>query len=145
MIGRCIRDNGAALGGLGRGAFYTSETVFHVDVGSEYRIMGIGIFDAAMVVLVCDETGKPNWLPIGLFELESTKLPGRWEFRVLDGVGASGGDVASRWVMKWGYPALVRDASHSDHLVERDPRALEEFYAELARAATDSDQEGPRL
>jgi len=56
-------------------------------------VLGLGIFETVLLALVCDETGKPNWLPIGLFEFERTTLPTDWEFALLDGAAASGGDA----------------------------------------------------
>lgn len=80
---------------------------------------------------MCDETEKPNWLPIGLFDFADTALPASWEFAVLDGTAASGGEASNRWVARWGYPELVRDDRHSDALIERDPGALAIFAREL--------------
>ena len=77
--------------------------------------------------LIRDETGKPNWLPVGLFEFERSTLPSAWEFSLLDGTAASGGDSSNRWVALWGYPELVRDTAHSDALINRDPAALQLF------------------
>jgi hypothetical protein len=96
-------------------------------------VLGLGIFETELSVLVCDETDKPNWLPIGLFELEISQTPIDWEFALYDGVAASGGDASNRWVARWGYHELVRDDTHSDALIEREPHALELFYRELDR------------
>lgn len=131
MIARCVRKTGAALGEPSRGSFYTLETVFHLEVGKHYVILGLGIFETILLALVCDETQKPNWLPIGLFDLTDKELPAGWEFGVLDGIAASGGDASNRWVARWGYPELVRDDRHSDALIERDPDALAIFAREL--------------
>jgi hypothetical protein len=98
-------------------------------------VLGLGLFETILIVLVCDETGKPNWLPSGLFEFDVQRLPAEWEFALLDGVAASGGDASNRWVAKWGYPELVRDPTHADRLTERDPAALEVFFRELERAS----------
>ncbi len=133
MIGRCVHSTGKGLGPPSRGHFYSTETVFHVQVGSEYQMLGMGIWETTLLALVCDDTGKPNWHPIGLFEFEPQRLPADWEFALYDGEAASGGDVQSRWVARWGYSKLVRDPSHSDGLIERDPSALEIFYRELAK------------
>ncbi len=140
MIARCIHNTGSALGQPLRGNFYTVETVFEVELGKEYVVLGLGIFETVLLALVCDETGKPNWLPIGLFEIEHTVLPAHWEFALVDGAAASGGDASNRWVALWGYPELVRDDRHSDALIERDPRALEIFTRELHDRAADADE-----
>jgi hypothetical protein len=74
---------------------YTAQTVFSVEVGTNYGVLGLGLFETVLLALICDETGKPNWLPIGLFEFEHQRLPDDWEFAVLDGVAASGSDSSN--------------------------------------------------
>ena len=131
MIARCIHNTGSTLGEPCRGSFYTVDTLFNLELGQPYVVLGLGIFETVLLALVCDETRRPNWLPIGLFDFEGTVLPADWEFAVVDGLGASGGDASNRWVARWGYPELVRDDRHSDALIERDPHALEIFAREL--------------
>lgn len=119
------------MGEPSRGNFYTTETVFHLEVGKHYAVLGLGMFETVLLVLVCDETDKPNWLPVGLFEFADARLPDNWEFAVLDGIAASGGDASNRWIARFGYRELVHDETHSDALIERDPHALEIFAREL--------------
>ncbi len=132
MIARCVRNTGSMLGMPSRGGFYSLDTVFPLEVGEEYPVLGLGIFETVLLALVCDETRKPNWLPIGLFVFERTAMPDTWQFALLDGVAASGGDASNRWVARWGYPELVRNDKHSDALIERDDGALSVFFRELA-------------
>jgi hypothetical protein len=108
--------------------FHTERTNFNVTVGSTYGIFGMGIWETVLLVLVRDDSGKPSWLPIGLFDLERSHLPQDWEFVLLDRRAASGGDASNRWVAMWGYHELVSNRAHSDALVERVPEALEVFY-----------------
>lgn len=136
MIGRCIHNTGSSLGEPSRGAFYGVDTVFQLELEKLYPVVGLGIFETVLLALVCDETGKPNWLPIGLFEFERTSLPDDWEFALLDGAAASGGEASNRWVARWGYAELVHNDRHSDALIERDPAALETFYRELEKRTT---------
>ena len=133
MIARCVRHTGASMGEPERGHYYTAETVFHVNIGSEYLVMGMSLWETILTVLVCDETGRPRWHPIGLFEFDSQRLPDDWEFRLLDGIAASGGDALDRRVAIWGYTQLVRDLEHSDRLIMQDPSALQVFFEELAK------------
>ncbi len=140
MIGRCIHNTGSNLGPSTRGHFYSPETVFNVEIGNDYVVVGLGVFETVLLVLIRDDTGKPNWLPIGLFEFDAPKLPTGWEFALLEGTAASGGETSNRWVARWGYSELVRDASHSDALIEREPRALEVFFRELERRSSDASQ-----
>jgi hypothetical protein len=135
MIARCVRNTGATLGVPERGHLYSANTVFGLVIGAEYPVLGLGIWETVLVALVCDETGKPNWLPVGLFEITSQHVPADWEFALLDGLAASGGDASNRWVARVGYPELVRNPSHSDELVERDPAALRIFFRELAETS----------
>jgi hypothetical protein len=131
LIARCVHNSGSSLGEPSRGSFYTLETVFDLELGKEYIVLGLGVFETVLLALVCDETGRPNWLPIGLFALEATVVPAHWEFGVVDGLAASGGDASNRWVARWGYPELVHDDRHSDALIEQDPLALAIFAREL--------------
>lgn len=118
-----------------RRALDSVESEFQLELGKDYLVLGLGIFDTVLSALVRDETGLPAWLPIGLFEFEVSTMPADWEFALLDGNAASGGDSLNRWVARWGYPELVRDDRHSDGLVERDVEALKIFYRELDRAS----------
>jgi hypothetical protein len=133
MIAKCLHNTGASLGQPQRGHFYSEKTVFDLQVGSDYAVLGLGIFETALLALVVDDTLQPSWLPAGLFEFEPQRLPTDWEFVLLDGVAASGGEASNRWAAKWGYPQLVRDESHSDALIERDSAALEVFFREFAK------------
>jgi hypothetical protein len=135
MIGRAVHEVGATLGSPERGDFFSAETTFHVTVGREYLVLGLGIFETVLLALVCDDTNKPNWLPIGVFEFQSAAFPADWEFVLVDPLAASGADASNRWVAVWGYPELVHDRSHSDRLIERDAAALEIFFSELATRA----------
>jgi hypothetical protein len=134
VIGKCIHNTGASLGAPSRGHFYSTRTAFDLHVGSEYVAVGMGLWETTLVALMCDDTGKPNWLPIGLFEFEPQLVPAHWEFALCDGRAASGGDALNRWVARWGYPELVRNEGHSDGLIERDPDALQIFFRELSRS-----------
>ena len=104
--------------------------------------MGMSLWETILTVLVCDETKRPHWHPIGLFELDCQKLPDDWEFTLLDGVAASGGDALNRRVAMWGYRELVRDPEHSDGLIELDPAALRIFFRELTKARQRESSQG---
>lgn len=142
MIARCVRNDGASLGTPERGHYYTTETIFHVEVGSDYPVLGMSLWETILTVLVCDETGRPRWHPIGLFEFDHQRLPNDWEFGLFDGIAASGGNALNRRVAMWGYRELVRDLEHSDRLIERDPVALQIFFRELATAKQRRRDEG---
>ncbi|HEY3924095.1 MAG TPA: hypothetical protein VGL75_05990 [Acidothermaceae bacterium] len=139
MIVPCSYNDGSSLGAPHRGNFYTERTVFHLVVGKNYVVAGLGIFETVLLALVCDETGNPNWLPVGLFDFAGNSIPDDWEFALFDGVAASGGAAGHRWVARWGYRQLVRDPRHSDALIERDPHALAIYFAEVAKFSDESD------
>lgn len=128
---KCIHSTGRALGRPDRSRFYSDDTEFDLCVGVSYPVLGIGIFETVVLALVHDETEKPNWLPIGLFEFKQVTIPGDWLFSIEDGLAASGGNADNRWTAKCGYARLVNDSSHSDGLVERDEGHLRHYYAEL--------------
>ncbi len=136
MIAKCLHNTGASLGPPDRGRFYGPETVFELEIGGEYPVLGMGIFETTLLALVVDDTRRPNWLPAGLFEFGYQQIPDEWEFVLLDGAAASGAESANRWVARWGYEELVRSESHSDDLIERDPAALDVFFRELAKTGT---------
>ena len=124
---RCIGNTGAHLGPRTDRVFHTDRTSYNIRVGSVYRVVGMGIWDTALMVLIRDDTDKPSWKPIGLFEIEPSTFPRNWQFSLIDGIAASGGDASNRWVAMWGYKELIADPKHSDALIERDPHALEIF------------------
>ena len=132
MIAKAVRNTGESLGPLPRNPGMTPEAVFHVELGAEYPVIGMGLFETVLSVLVRDETGKPSWLEIGLFEV-SGDVPNDWDFALYDGLAASGGDASNGWVARWGYDELVNNPNHSDALIERDPEALRIFDKEYAR------------
>lgn len=138
MIARCKYNTGKDIPGRGRMAV-SPDATYPVKVGRDYTVMGMGIFETDLSVLICDETGKPFWHPIGLFDIPTQEVPLHWEFCLLDGVAASGGDATNRWIAKWGYPELVRDPDHSEKLMERDPLALDLFFRQLAESKSRTD------
>lgn len=135
MIVKCIHNSGADLGPPTKGSFYTSQSVFHLYIGVEYEVFGLGIFWASLLALVCDETGMPSWQPVSLFEIDPQTLPPKWEFAVKSPAVAEGDETPDRWVALWGYPELVRNASHNTGLLERDRGALDLFFHEVAKRA----------
>ncbi len=138
MIARCKYNMGKDVPGRGRMAV-SPDATYPVTVGRDYTVMGMGIFETDLSVLICDETGKPFWHPIGLFEIAAQGVPPHWEFCLLDGIAASGGDATNRWIAKWGYPELARDPAHSEGLMGRDPHALDLFFRELTKSTPRSE------
>jgi hypothetical protein len=104
----------------------TEETVFHVSIGKEYEVFAMALWQSVIIVLVLDETKKPNWYSIELFSVADGRLPGDWMFNSLAnderGVEAI-----------WGYEAMVSDPRHYEALIERDRNALDIFEQERRR------------
>jgi|HubBroStandDraft_4_1064222.scaffolds.fasta_scaffold93935_2 hypothetical protein len=137
MIALCIHNQGAELGAPERRRSFTDETVFHVTLGSEYQVFAMSIWETSLHVLIRDDTGKPNWWPIGLFEFDGQMVPCDWEFALLDGPAASGGDSLNKEVARWGYREMIRNPKHHDELIERQPEALRIFFEEFERRSSE--------
>jgi hypothetical protein len=119
MIVRCVHKHGEELGIPERRRSFTDKTVFHVTVGVEYRVFAMSIWETELNILICDDTRKPNWWPIGLFEFDDQTLPCGWEFALLDGEAASGGHSLNKEVARWGYREMIHNPKHHDDLIER--------------------------
>ncbi|MCX5395345.1 hypothetical protein [Streptomyces sp. NBC_00094] len=108
----------------------TPQSRFNVTLGQEYLANAMALWTYGLGVLIVDDTGRPNWKPIGLFDVTDRKLPDDWEFTA----------VRDRdpLVALWGYPALIRDPNHHDDLIERKSSALEVFLREAPSPGGDS-------
>lgn len=137
---RCTSTSPRDLGLPARGLYYTSGTEFHVVLDRQYVVMAMGVFKGTLVVLLEDETKRPNWLPVGLFEFAEARIPGTWMFRLIDPRAASSALASEGWVALWGYPELVLNPQHLDDLIEREPAAMMLFVRELANAR---EEDGP--
>jgi hypothetical protein len=86
-----------------------------VTVGRKYVIAALGLYDGLLLSLMCDDTGYPVWLPVGLFSVAVSELPTHWKFCICDGIAASGGTATVGTLgARWGYPELVTDPAHND-------------------------------
>jgi hypothetical protein len=106
--------------------FFGPLTRFDVTLGTVYLVAGVGVFEDTLLVLVVDDTGKPNWLPPGLFAFDTDIVPSRWKFRILGGRSDSESEL-ERWQVLWGYRELVEEPGHLEGLIERDPTAMRVF------------------
>jgi hypothetical protein len=105
----------------------SEQTIFHVSVGAEYFVYAMAHYNSAMILLLVDDTGKPNWYPIELFSVTHPKLPPEWFFST-SVANEHGVDAI------WGYQHLVSDRNHYEALIERDPDALRVFEEEQRKA-----------
>jgi hypothetical protein len=104
----------------------SEETVFHVSIGKEYPVFAIALWQSVIILLLWDETHKPNWYSIELFSVADERLPEDWFFSnsVANGHGVEA---------IWGYARLISDPQHYEALIERDRHALEIFDQERHR------------
>jgi len=137
MIVTCARTNSAQFADHQRGRFTDVDEQYPLTLGASYVVLGMGIWETVLHVLVRDDEGNPNWCPLAAFDCARQRIPTTWEFATREGLLASGRDIWTRWVAQWGYPELVRDPAHSDALMERDPAALATWLSVLAEQEND--------
>jgi hypothetical protein len=136
MIAVCRYARSGSLADHQRGRFVAVDEAFNLTVDRTYLVVGMGIWETVLQVLVKDDTGLPAWCPAALFDIGDRPLPPAWRFALRDGARCSGTDLWTRWVAHWGYDQLVSDERHSDALMERDAEALAVFASEyVLRAA----------
>jgi hypothetical protein len=133
MRALCRFIDSASLADHQRGRFASIVEQYDLSVGELYAVLGMGIWETVLQVLVRNDWGLPVWCPAALFEIEDQPLPDHWRFALRSDVQASGRDLWTRWVAQWGYPELIVDERHSDALMERDAAALEIFSREIER------------
>lgn len=113
----------------------TEHTEFHVTVGKQYLIYAMAIWRSALMILLLEDTGLPSWFTMELFEVTDPRLPNDWFFSTE--TAAQEGVEAM-----WGYERLVRDGSHYEALLARDPEALKAFYQEQYRREKEVNMQG---
>jgi hypothetical protein len=115
MIVRCVKNTGAELGPFAqKGLFYSDQTTFPINVGHEYVVFGMVLFNNGLAVLLCVDD-RPTWLPISLFVVTDPTLPRESEFSfALDDADESLGVQA-----RSGYHELVNGTEHYVGLIER--------------------------
>lgn len=110
------------------------DETYPLTVGSEYVVVGMGIWENVLFVLVRDDWGKPCFARAALFEIGPQGVPAGWQFTLGPGIHATG---RALWVQPcgavWGYEELTDDPAHAGALEERDPNALAIFEREYAR------------
>jgi hypothetical protein len=99
---------------------YNQEAVTRLTVKMQYQVCAMSLYAGSIMVLVCDDTGLPNWYPMQLFRVSDSNVPGGWRF-------ASYGDSAHLQAL-WGYGELVDDESHYNDILERKNEALEVLF-----------------
>jgi hypothetical protein len=100
----------------------TSLSRFNVTVGQEYVVRAMALWTYGMGVLIVDDTGRPNWKPLDLFNVVDPRLPKGWEFTTVE--------ARDPVIALWGYPTLIRDPNYHDNLINRKISALDAFLRE---------------
>jgi hypothetical protein len=125
MYVKCTTNSAAGLGEPQHGLYFSPGTEFDVTVGESYPVYGMAMYKRGLIVLLKDDTGKPNWHPVELFEVTDGQLPAGWKFATRDD-----GELGMQAI--FGYPELVDDEGHKDALLERDSAALLTFEQQVA-------------
>jgi hypothetical protein len=111
------------------------QSTYPVTAGGTYLVLGIQVWENFINLLVEDDDGLPAFVPAGLFDLGTWRIPDGWSFGLFAGLRVSGRD---RWseplVAAWGYEEFVSDSEHASALAEMDANALRVFSLRTAEA-----------
>ncbi len=139
MIAVCIHNRGSQLADHQRGRFTSFDERYDLTIGSPYEVLGMGIFETTLCLLVQDDWGGPFFFPAGLFDCRDQALPASWRFSLLEAIAYSGRDLWTRCIAVWGYDELVNDPTHMEGLGNLDERALRIFRARLRAQQEEQD------
>jgi len=131
---RCVYNTGESLRSyenktlqkaeLGRfGATGYSE-YNELDIGKEYLVMGVIIFETYQAYLI-DDSGFISACPCQLFEIVDNKINSNWHFRLID----KNEDIYPFVQAIIGYPELCLDKNaYEDLIVEKDEEAERIYF-----------------
>lgn len=135
----CVFKQASKLADHQRGRTLNVDTTYPLTIGKSYVVLGMGLWENILSILVPDDWGGPCFAPAGLFELGYHDIPSDWKFGLFSGIRASGKEV---WTdprgATWGYTELVNDPAHAAALEEREPDALAVFSARVTEAERES-------
>jgi hypothetical protein len=102
------------------GRFGASEnTVYEIEIGKEYFVMGIIIFKTYQAYLI-DDNGSISVFPCQLFEVVDNRINSNWYFRIID----IDEDIYPFVQSIFGYYELCFDKqSYENIIVEKDEEA----------------------
>jgi hypothetical protein len=124
----CIANTGDKLAPKHFAVGYSPSSIFHIGVGKQYVVYGMGLWRGLLSYLIVGDYERPEWYPSDIFEVTNARLPPTWHFAFF-------GQKEDTWVNAiWGYEELT-NPQHYDQLVNVEKSALEVF--EMHRKATD--------
>ena len=59
----CRANNAKALTPKYFALSASEQTIYHVSVATEYFVFAMALYNSVMILLLVDDTGKPNWYP----------------------------------------------------------------------------------
>ncbi|MDX6283867.1 MAG: hypothetical protein QOH03_4938 [Kribbellaceae bacterium] len=127
MIVRCTTNKGYELPDSYHGLYFTEHTIFHLELGKEYEVYEMGLFNFGLIVLVVDSTGRPDWYPLDVFEIVHGAIPPEWVF-----ARRAGNQEGMSAV--WGHSRLANDQSLDEALTMHEEDAMEVFWREIIRS-----------
>lgn len=99
-----------------------SMTKYKLEVERRYTPFAMALFwPMGLKVLILDESGRPNWIPLALFGVVDGRVPASWRFDTPALVNAPSVTAI------WGYGELLTNPSHFEQLIERKIQAWEAF------------------
>lgn len=107
------------------GRFGVSESTEYgeLEIGIEYFVMGIVIFETYQAYLI-DENGLISTFPCQLFEIVNGNVPLSWEFRIID----KSEDIYPFVQALLGYPELCSDKNAYENLIVEKDEEAEKIY-----------------
>jgi hypothetical protein len=119
------KKTGAEMGPSDHGHVYSPRSVFPVTLGQQYTVFAMNLYDHHLAYLVYNDVLRPDWMPIGLFEVLDPNLPSDWQFRAAQEANLPPG----KWGLQglWGYPELVESQEHYEGLIELNERDVMTF------------------
>ncbi|MBK7717465.1 MAG: hypothetical protein IPI38_19015 [Gemmatimonadetes bacterium] len=139
MLAMCLNNRSSALSDHQRGRFVGLDEEHYLTIGKVYVVLGMGIFETVLYLLVRDDTGGPAFAHAAMFDCSAQPIPPDWFFTLQDGIRASGNELWSHpTVAMWGYDALVNDPRHAAMLGEQEPSAIRRFMEEFARRSRET-------
>lgn len=130
---RCISNTGEALrpyenkslneNEFGRFGVSGSSEFNEIEVGKEYLVMGVIIFETYQAYLI-DDNGFISASPCQLFEVIDSKTHSNWHFRLID----KDEDIYPFVQSIFGYPELCTDKKAYENLIVEMEEEYQRIY-----------------